>query len=337
MKVGDTMKCLVTGATGHIGNTLVRDLMKDGYDVTALVLPGENTEMLEELSPAMIRGDVTKKETLLEAVSQSDAVFHLAGIIDIGTANKKKIYEVNVNGTKNIVDLCIENEVKTLIYVSSVHAIPELDGNQSIHEIEKFSPEHLKGTYAKTKAIATQYVLDAKNKLDVRIVHPSGVIGPYEYVTSNIGQMIEDFEKRKLKAYIEGGYNFVDVRDVSRGLIQALEKGSSGQCYILGGHYITVEELMKKLECYTGVKAPKTILPYWFIQSMSFFAEGYYKLLKQKPLFTSTSIHVLRSNANFCIEKAQKELGYCCRSIDETIRDTIAWLSRKDQLAADFS
>ena len=327
------MKCLVTGGTGHIGNTLVRDLIHRGYRVRIFMLPGDDVRMFHGMDVEVCYGDVRNRDDLNAAMKDIDTVFHAAGIIDIGSANKKLMYDVNVGGTKNVVDTCIENGVRTLVYVSSVHALPELQNDHVIHEIDHFSPKGLMGSYAKTKAIATQYVLAAKDKLDVRVVHPSGVIGPYEYITSNIGQLIEDFQDKRLKAYIDGGYNFVDVRDVSNGIILAYEKGSRGECYILGGSYLSVKDLMVKLEEFTGVKAPQTVMPYWFMQVMSFFAEGYYKLCRQKPLFTATSIHVLRSNANFCIEKAQKELGYCCRSIDETLRDTVEWLQSRNRVA----
>ena len=224
------MKVLVTGATGHIGNVLVRSLLKNGYDVTAFVRNKEKLNALDGLSVSFAYGDVRDIESLKMAFKGIDVVFHLAGLIDIGNGNKKQMYEVNVNGTKNVVNACKEMNVKKLIYTSSVHAIPTKPKGEIITETKTFSPDLVKGTYSKTKAEATKYVLEANSKdLEVIITHPSGVIGPYEYITSNLGQLIIDCAHRKMGAYLDGGYNFVDVRDVADGLVSTLEKGKAGE------------------------------------------------------------------------------------------------------------
>lgn len=251
------MKILVTGASGHIGNVLVRDLVKKGYDVTAFLKSGEKAEYLEDLNINFAFGDVRNIDDLKKAFKNIDVVFHLAGLIDIGNGNKKLMYDINVQGSKNVVEACKYNKVKKLIYTSSVHAIPPKPNNEIISETNIFSPDLVKGTYAKTKAEATNYVLSSNSKdLEVIITHPSGVIGPYEYLTSNLGQLIIDCANKKMGAYIDGGYNFVDVRDVSSGLISSLEKGKPGECYILAGHYVTIKELMKYVQDITGVPAP---------------------------------------------------------------------------------
>ena len=169
---------------------------------------------------------------MVKAFEGAEVVFHLAGIIEIGSGNKRKVHEVNVNGSKNVVEACKIAHVKKLVYTSSVHAIPEKQG--IITETKEFDPKLVKGTYAKSKAEATNYILNSNSKeLEVIIAHPSGVIGPYEYIKSNMGQLIIDCANGRMKASIKGGYNFVDVRDVANGIILALEKGKPGECYIL--------------------------------------------------------------------------------------------------------
>ena len=176
------MKVVVTGATGHIGNVLVRDLINKGYEVTSLVLNEKDAEILKELNTKIVYGDVRKLETLVSAFEGAEIVFHLAGIIEIGSGNKRKVHEVNVDGSKNVVAACKMAHVKKLVYTSSVHAIPEKAG--VITETREFSPKLVKGTYAKSKAEATNYILNSNSEdLEVIIVHPSGVIGPYEYIT----------------------------------------------------------------------------------------------------------------------------------------------------------
>ena len=327
------MKVLVTGATGHIGNVLVRSLLKNGYDVTAFVRNKEKLNALDGLSVSFAYGDVRDIESLKMAFKGIDVVFHLAGLIDIGNGNKKQMYEVNVNGTKNVVNACKEMNVKKLIYTSSVHAIPTKPKGEIITETKTFSPDLVKGTYSKTKAEATKYVLEANSKdLEVIITHPSGVIGPYEYITSNLGQLIIDCAHKKMGAYLDGGYNFVDVRDVADGLVSALEKGKAGECYILAGHYVTIKELMKYVQDITGVPAPKFKIARWFAYATGALSEIYYKIVKQKPLFTSYSVYTTGTNANFSIDKAKKELGYFPRDFKDTMVDTIYWMKENKKI-----
>lgn len=324
------MRCVVTGATGHIGNVLVRKLYERGYQVVAFVLKNDNIDIFKGLNIEYKYGDVNDIESLENAFLGADVVFHLAGIIEIGNGNKAKMYKVNVEGTKNVVDVCKKVGVKKLVYTSSVHAIKEKPKGEVIEETNEFSSKFVKGTYAKTKAEATKYVLDAQDeKLDVIITHPSGVIGPYEYKRSNLGQLIIDCYYKKMKAYLDGGYNFVDVRDVADGLVLALEKGRPGQCYILAGHYVSIKELMKYVEEITHVPAPKFKIARWFAYATGFLSEIYYKIMKQKPLFTSYSVYTTGTNSNFSMQKAQKELGYNPRPIKETMEDTINWLKEE--------
>lgn len=324
---------LVTGATGHIGNVLVRKLLQKGYHVKTFVLEKENIEHIEALGIEILYGDVRNIESLKKAFEQIDVVFHLAGIIEIGSANKKKMEEVNIEGTKNIVKACKAMNVKKLIYTSSVHAIPEKKKNEIITETKEFSKKYVKGNYAKTKAEATKYLLEkVEDDLEIIIVHPSGVIGPYEYIQSNLGQLIIDCATKKIGAYLDGGYNFVDVRDVCDGIIKAEQKGESGECYILAGKYVSVKELMKIIEKITGVKAPKFKIARWFAYLTGILSEIYYKIIKQKPLFTSYAVYTLGTNSNFSSKKAEKELGYHTREIEETIKDTIHWFKENNKL-----
>ena len=325
------MKCVVTGATGHIGNVLVRYLIEKGYEVKSLILNEKEKDILKDLDTEMVIGDVTKLETLVTAFEGADIVFHLAGIIEIGSGNKKKVHEVNVEGSKNVVAACKMAHVKKLVYTSSVHAIPEKEG--IITETKTFSKDLVKGTYAKSKAEATDYILKSNSDdLEVIIVHPSGVIGPYEYIKSNMGQLIIDCATGRMKAYIKGGYNFVDVRDVANGIIQACEKGKPGECYILAGHSISIEELMSIIEKLTGKKAAKFKIARWFAYITGVFSEVFYKIVKEKPLFTSYAVYTTGTNCNFSIEKAKKELGYTIRDIKETISDTIEWYKEKGEI-----
>lgn len=317
------MKCIVTGATGHIGNVLVRELHEAGYQITALVLPNDDVRFIEPFCD-IVYGNILNKPSLIEIFTGADLVFHLAGIVEIGSGKKKILYKVNVEGTKNCVDAAIEAGVKRFVYTSSVHAIPELPKWTPMTEIEVFDPKTVRGNYAKTKALATSYVLSRRgNGTEIVIVHPSGVIGPSDHKLSNVSQMFIDCLCGRLSAYLKGGYNFVDVRDLARGIRLAAEKGRDGECYILSGSEITVKQLLDEITEGIGRKPITTKLSFWFILAMSYFAEVYYKLAKQKPLFTHYSIIVLNSNYRFSNQKAVEELGFSVRDIKETIQDTL--------------
>ena len=327
------MKCVVTGATGHIGNVLVRELIENGYEVTAFIREGESIAPLQDLPVKICYGDVRNKESLKKAFIGADWVFHLAGLIDIGSGNKKMMYEVNVQGSKNVVQACKEEHVKKLIYTSSVHAIPEKKNNEVITETKEFSEKWVKGTYAKTKAEATKYILSqAGEELEIVITHPSGVIGPFEYIPSNLGQLIIDCANKKMGAYLKGAYNFVDVRDVAKGVLLSAEKGKNGECYILAGHIVSVKQLMHYVEEITGVKAPNFKIARWFAYATGFLSELYYKIRKEKPLFTSYAVYTLGTNCNFSSQKAKEQLGYTVRDMKQTIQDTIDWFIKQGKI-----
>ncbi len=318
------MKCFVTGATGHLGNVLVKKLYKTGYEVTALVLPNDSHVDIIEPYAHIVYGNILDYTELKNQIKGHSLVFHLAGIVDIGTFKAKKIYKVNVLGTQNVIKACQETNVKRLLYTSSVHAFEEAKKGVVMSEPEVFDYTKVKGNYAKTKALATTYVLNQDNpNLETVVVCPSGIIGPYDYHLSNTGQMFIDFLLGRLTAYIKGSYNFVDVRDVANGMIKAAQKGKNQNVYLLTGHNISVKDLLDKLSAFTGLKKVKTRLARWFVYLFGFFAELYYTIRGQKPLFTRYSIKVLGSNDQFTSEKAINELGYTIRPIDETIEDNL--------------
>jgi dihydroflavonol-4-reductase len=323
------MKCVVTGATGHIGNILVRSLHDRGDEVTAFVLPREDISSIKDHVDHVAYGDIRDLQSLHYAFEGKDLVFHLAGIIDIGSGRKMRrlMYEVNVEGVRNVVQACRESGIKRLVYTSSVHAITELPHGQTIAESKVFNPAAVRGPYAKTKAEATALVLKAATDgLDAVVVHPAGIIGPEDHQLSNLGQLMLDFLKGKLLAYVSGGYNFVDVRDVVNGILNAADKGQSGECYILSGEYHSVRDMLAVMEDITKIKAPRTKLPRWFAYITSPFAELHYRIKRQKPLFTAYSIFTLGTNSDYSNEKAKRTLGYTVTPFRKTLEDTIAWI-----------
>lgn len=326
---------IVTGAAGHLGGAVTKLLEEQKKTVYALCLPNEKHLPVGE-HVKIFYGDICDKDSLQPLFScckeNSVTVIHCAGIVSIASKFNKNVYDVNVTGTKNIVAACEENNVEKLVYVSSVHAIPELKDDETITEINSFSADTVVGLYAKTKAEATQSVLDyAKRGGNVSVIHPSGIVGPGDYGKGHLTQLIIDYYEGRLTSAINGGYDFVDVRDVATGILSCCEHGKNGECYILSGHYSKVPDLLRTLHEITGKREIRRVLPLWFVKLVVPLAELYYKVLKQPPLFTSYSIYTLNTNANFSHEKATKELDYTSRPMKQTLTDTFMWLKENNR------
>lgn len=322
---------LITGVLGHLGSTVARNLLKMGKQVRGFDLTSVIHNDLLDLKIELFTGDVCDKTSLrpfFEGLEKMRVfVIHCAGIVSIKSGYDQRIYNVNVNGTKNVMDLCLEYSVEKVVHVSSVHAILEGPKDSVIREVTHFNMDEVEGVYAKTKALASQYVLDMAQKgLSVVIVHPSGIIGPYDLGNGHLTSMIIDFCNHKLTALVKGGYDFVDVRDVSNGILFALEKGKIGECYILSNRYFSIQEIMNIVACITNRKKIKSILPLWFAKLTAPFAETFYKLRGKPPLYTSYSLYTLQANSHFSHEKATQELGYAPRDMEDTLKDTIAFL-----------
>ena len=325
---------LITGAAGHLGSVITRKLVETGKLVRALAIPNE--KHLPEKAEIYL-GDVCDKESIRPCFENLNGcnliVIHCAGIVSIASKFNQAVFDVNVTGTKNIVDLCREYNVSKLIYISSVHAIPEKPAGITTTETSEFNPDHVVGLYAKTKAEATAYVLNAAGQgLNACVVHPSGITGPYDYGRGHITTLVIDYYKQRLTSGVNGGYDFVDVRDVADGIIAACDKGKQGGCYILSNKYFKVCEILTMLHEITGKRKIKSFLPLWFVKATAPLAELYYKILKQPPLFTAYSIYTLNSNALFSHQKATTELGYTTRDMKETLNDTVNWLKENGRI-----
>jgi len=318
---------VVTGATGHIGNVLVRELIERGEDVRAVVLPDDDCHPLAALKVEIVHGNVTDIKSLESAFTGADIVFHLAGIVTIMPNMKKILEKVNVGGIYNVAIACRTAGVQRLVYTSSIHAIAEPPKGTAIDESQPFDPDRVLGDYARSKARATLLLLEEvrKGELDAVICCPTGVIGPWDYGISNVGQLILDFASGFLKSYVRGAYDFVDVRDVVNGLILASEKGQTGRHYILSGAQVQVPDLMKELERNTGYPAPTYEIPSSIARIAGVLSSVYYRLIRRRPVFTAYSIDVLRSNSLVSSARAREELGFTTRPWQESIRDHVEW------------
>jgi len=318
---------LITGAGGHIGNVLVKHLYQKGQrDLRLFVQPKEDISYIEKYAKEVVRGDIRSALDVSAAVRGCEYVFHLAGLVKISGVRKKLVYDVNVNGTKNVVQACLEKKVKRLLHVSSVHALKEPETGV-IDETLDTDLHNLLGDYAKSKAMATIEVMNAIQKgLDAVIVFPSGVIGPYDFRSSYTGSAIKGYiDAQKTQYYFDGKYDFVDVRDVADGIFRAWKYGEKGQGYIISGSVSSLEDIIHAVEESTGNQIKRKRVPAFLVKAAAVLAPIYYKMARKKPVLSKYSVDVLMSNTKICCEKAQSKLGYKSRPLMKTIKDMVKW------------
>lgn len=318
---------IITGAAGHLGSTIIRLLLERGKAVRGLLLPGEQPAVP---SAEYIYGNVLEPEKLAPLFQRSQGeklvLIHTAGLIDVSGEMSRCLYNTNVIGTKNVLALCQKYHVDKLVYVSSVHVIPESGTSVPQMEITKFSSDAVVGGYAKTKAEATQAVLDAAAYgLPAVVVHPSGIIGPYDTGRNHLVQMVLDFMEGRLPACVKGGYDLVDVRDVAEGCITAAERGRNGECYILSGGYHEIREVLSIAALLCGRNVPPTI-PMPMVRMAEPLLVFWAKRRGKRPLYTRYSLDTVSSPTRFSSQKARNELGLSTRRIQVTVRDTVCWL-----------
>lgn len=317
---------LVTGGAGHLGNVLVRELVAQGENVRVLILPGESTQSLAGLDVDFVEGNILDMACLLAAMEGVDVVFHLAALVSITEDQKHLLQAVNVEGTRNIIEAAKRCGIKQLIYTSSIHALERPPLGVSINETLDFDPENPAGQYDRTKAQASLLVKEAAlHGLDTRIICPTGVIGPYDFRRSEMGELILSWMTNKMDFLIDGAFDFVDVRDVAKGQILARDHGKPGETYILGGERIELTLLHKLVEKVTGKKKPMITFPLPIAMIVAPIAELYYKITKTRPVFTRYSIETVLSNSEISSEKAKRELGYKPRTLAVSIADTVRW------------
>ena len=317
---------LVTGATGHIGNVLVRQLIERGKKIRAMIMPGEDISPLDDLEVEIVEADVLDYQSLLKAFHQVDIVYHLAGIISILPGKNQMLQAVNVIGTRNVIQAARSCNVHRLVYTSSIHALKRMPDGILIDETIPFDIEHAISSYDFSKANASLEILSAVQQgMDAVIVCPTGVIGPYDFRGSEMGQLILDCVRQKPMLYVDGAYDFVDVRDVAQGLILAGEKGKKGESYILSGERISVPEIIKIVQEILNARIFRFKIPFSLARFIANFTPFYYRLVHAKPRFTSYSLATIKSNSFISHAKAQLELGYLPRPLRDSLHDTVKW------------
>jgi len=278
-------------------------------------------------------GDVLDPGSLKPAMHGVETVFHLAGVISIMPGKNPLVWKVNVEGTRNVLEAARRTGIRRLVYTSSIHAIARAPHGVAMDESLGFDQNNPYGEYDRSKAAASLEVQKAAAEgLDAVIVCPTGVIGPYDFRGSEMGEVLRSASEARTMFYVEGAYDFVDVRDVADGMIAAHAHGRRGESYILSGQRLSVRYMLETVREVTGKAFASIKIPFSLAEFAARFTPWYYQRTKAKPRFTPYSLEVLQSNSNISHAKAALELGYHSRPAIETITDTVRWIFENRKL-----
>jgi len=312
-------KTLVTGATGFIGSHLARALARRGDELRLLIRKDSDEVLLGGIPFERVNGDITDRRAVRRAVDGADRVFHVAGMTSMRSADAERVFEVNLGGTRIVAEEALQAGVERLVHTSSVAAIgPAPEGGRA-DERQPFTAGALGIAYMNSKHEAEAEVLRvAAHGLDSVIVNPTFVLGPDDRGSSSMG-LVKRFLLRRIPAYVDGGLNIVDVRDVADGHLLADAKGVPGERYILGGRNFTLQRLFADLSRICGVPAPQVKLP-------PRLAVGGAMLAEQLGLPLGLVVDETRSASlwwTYSSAKAKRELGFSSRPHEETLETAL--------------
>ena len=326
------MLVVLTGASGHIGGNLTRALLAEGRQVRTFVRP-DDTRALEGLKVEQVFGDLLDQPSVDRALAGADVVYHLAARISITDDDDAEVFRVNVEGTRNVVQACLRAGVRRLVHFSSVHAYHQVPLDQPIDERRPLADVEGAMAYDRSKARGEAEVsAGVKQGLDAVIVNPGAVLGPHDYKPSPMGQLILDLCHRKIPALVAGGYDWVDVRDVVSGAMEAEKRGRCGEKYLLTGQWQSLRQLADLVADQSGVPAPRLVSPMWLAKLGAPVAQRITRFLGQRPKFTPHSLSVLSGNSRFLHDKARRELDYKPRPLPETVAAAVDWFRTSGHL-----
>lgn len=315
----------VTGAAGHLGAALCRRLLIAGFRVRALIRT--SAIALQNLELELVKGDLEEKDTLDRLCKGVDTVYHLAGLISIGSASIQDLWHTNVDGTASVLTACQRNGVRRLVHFSSIHAYSAVPKNQVFDET---APSAWEYPYERSKAAAQALVLAANGDLGLETLclNPTAVLGPWDFRPSLQGQMVLDLMQGRLPILTPGGFDWVDNRDVAQAALSAHQLGQPGEAYILAGRYATMLEIANLIGKAADRRAPKYAVPFALLRGISPLLKIWSHWAGKEPLFTIESLsHVERGHPQVSSAKAARELNYLPRPLEETIGDTCTWLN----------
>ncbi len=325
------MTTLVTGANGFVGSAVLRLLVEEGHEARVLVRPGSDRRNLEGLAVDVVEGDLRNSQSLQQALISCDYLFHVAADYRLWIPNPEAMYRINVDATRDLMQLALRSGVKKIVYTSSVATLGIHADLTPANEESPVSIENMVGHYKRSKYLAEEEVkkIVRESGLPAVIVNPSTPVGPGDIKPTPTGRIIVDCVNGKIPAYVDTGLNIVHVDDVARGHLLALEKGIVGERYVLGGEDMKLRDILACICEFTNKKPPVIRLPHELVLPIAWFAEKWASLTGKEPLATVDAIRMAKKHMYFSSEKARTELGYQSRPAREAISDAINWFIRQ--------
>ena len=325
------MKVALTGAAGHLGAALLQELTYRNIPVKAL-MRGDNTISCKDIPAEIIKGDMLQPEALQRLMQDCDVVIHCAALISVNGDPKGLVHRTNVEGTQLVVDNALQSGVKRFIHISSIHAFKQQPSFKVLDEQREHVDEKA-FAYDRSKLAGQKIALAANNKMEVLVMHPTSIIGPYDFKPSLMGQVIIDMHKGRLPFIFNGGFDFCDCRDVAHAIANATTMGQAGQTYLLGGKWHSLKQLALLVSAASSKKITPLALPHTAARLGLPLVKLLGALQKKEPMYTIEALDALFTGNRFISsEKAKAALGYTIRPFEETIQDTFHWFTNNGYL-----
>mgnify|MGYP001765916425 CR=1 FL=1 len=322
------MRALVTGGTGFIGANVVRALLRAGDEVRVLARPESDLSNLRGLEVEVVHGDLRDATSLRAATRACERVFHVGALYSFWVCDPDLIYEVNVEGTRHLLDAAGDAGARRIVVTSSVAALAVPRKGEAATEDTPLEPARIVGAYKRSKYLAEQVALEAAERgLPVVIVNPSFPVGPWDAKPTPTGRVIVDFLNGRMPAYVETGMNVVAVEDVAQGHLLAAERGRLGERYILGGENVTMRELLEILSSVSGRPAPRIRVPYGPVLALSYANALACRVTGTTPRMTPDTIRMSHHTMYYDPSKARRELGLPSTPIEEALRSAVEWFT----------
>lgn len=321
------MKVFLTGATGFVGTHVARHLAEQGAELRLLVRKTSNLANIEGVAAETVIGDLRQPEGLRAGIRGCDAVMHVAADYRLWVRDPKTMYAANVEGTRGLLRIAREENVRRCVYTSSVATMGFKQDGTIVDENTPVSIDDMVGHYKRSKFLAEQAVIEAARAgQEVMILNPTTPIGPRDVKPTPTGRIVVDFLNKKFPAYMDTGLNLVDVAEVARTHCAALETGRAGERYILGGENLTLKQILDKMSAITGLPSPTMKVPHGVAMMFAFFDEMITgRLLGKEPRATVEEVRMGKKKMFASSAKAQRELGFRVVPVYEALRAAIDW------------
>ncbi|MBN1837162.1 MAG: NAD-dependent epimerase/dehydratase family protein [Spirochaetales bacterium] len=326
-----SMITVVTGASGHVGACLSRSLIEEGR--TVRVLLHRDQRALEDLPAERVKADLQDRRSLVEAFAGAEVVYHLAAAISMDRRKLDRMMRINVDGTSNVIAACRAAGVRRLVHFSSIEALSDRGRASTTVESNPLAQQEETTAYGWSKACAETLVLEAAAQgLEAVILNPTAIVGPYDFRPSHLGKVLISLSEGRMPVLVEGGFNWVDVRDVARAAMAAEERGRSGERYLVAGTWLSLPQLARLVDAACGRRTFRLAVPCGVAGLGAGIMDSFAYRDGREPVFTLDTLLALSKHRHISIDKASRELGHAPRPLEETVPHTLAWFAEQGYL-----